>query len=336
MQKRVVYYDLLRVISIFAVIIIHIVGNTINTFNLDGLSAKIFNSISQLMYFAVPLFVMISGALFLNPDKTMDIKRLYSKNILRIVLCLFIFGMFYSLLEIYFNTKVININMIYQSFQNIITGNLWAHMWYLYLILGLYIVSPIIKKITEHCSLKEYQYILIILFIFNILLNDLKIYFNLEVAFNIPFTSPYLLYFMLGDYLSRYTLSNKLKYINYFLSLISVVLIIINNFILIFDYNLLQYTSFIIFSITISIFYLFKDKKIEHGKKMLQSISDCGLGIYLIHQFVINIIYKVLKFNIILKIPYIGLIIYVIIVFVISYVITYILRKIKLIKKYIL
>ena len=339
MKKRVDYYDYLRVLSIFAVVIMHVIGNTLNTFGLSGSAANFYNGICKLMYFAVPMFVMISGALFLNFEKRLDIKTLYTKYILRILLCLFIFGFVYSILEIYFITKVISFDTLIQSIKNIFTGNLWAHMWYLYLIIGLYMITPLIRVFVNNCSRKEYNYILIILFIFTVLLVDFSKIFKINIEFNILIYNPYIFFYMLGDYLSRYEISKKIRMVNYSMSALFCILIFSNEFVSLFDKNLVAYTSFMMSSIIVTLFLSAKNCKLNFKKQIknfLYSISECGFGIYLIHQFVINIIYKLLKFNIILKFPYTGLILYVMIVFLISYSITYLLRKIDIIRKYML
>lgn len=339
MKGRVVFYDILRVLSIFAIIIMHVIGNTINTLGLEGTAANVYNSICQLMYFAVPMFIMISGALFLNPDKEVDIKKLYKKYVLRIVICLLVFGIAYSMLEIYFNTRTIGIYMISESIRNIFTGNLWAHMWYLYLIIGLYMINPLLKVFTRGCTRNEYKYVLFILFIFTVLLKDITKNFNINIAFNIPIASSYVFFYMLGDYLSRFNISKRLKNLNYVGSIIFITLIVLDNFIDILNDALIAYTSVMMSSIIISMFLFVKNSSIKlNGKveNLLKSIGECGLGIYLIHQFIINIIYKVLKINFIKDYPYIGLLIYVILIFSISYLVIYLLRKIKLVKKYIL
>lgn len=339
MKKRIIYYDILKVISLCAVILMHIVGNTINTFNLNGTAKIIYNIISNLCYFAVPIFVMISGGLFLNPDKSIDIKTMFKKYILRIIICLFLFGMFYSILEIYFNTRVVNINIILDSLKNILTGSLWAHMWYLYLILSLYLLTPIFRIISSKCTKAEYKYLLIVLFVFTILLNDISAYFKINIAFNILIFNPYIFLYFLGDYLSRYQISKNIEYINYITTFIAIVIIILNNIFNLFDFKYLTYTCLISFTITLSLFTLIKNIKFKLNKKLekiIINISECLLGIYLIHQLIINIIYKLLKLDIILNSPYVCLILYSLLVFVISYIITYFLKRIKFVKKYIL
>lgn len=339
MKKRIIYYDILKVISLFAVIFMHIIGNTINTFGLNGFAKSIYDIICYLCYFAVPIFVMVSGGLFLNPNKDINIKNILKKYVLRIFICLFIFGMFYSVLEIYFNTKSIGLFLVYDSIKNIITGELWDHMWYLYLILGLYLLTPIFRVISKNCTKKEYNYLLILLFIFTIVINDLCILFDIDIAFNILIFNPYIFLYFLGDYLSRFEISNKVCNINFVFSIISVLIIIICNIYDGFNIGYMSYTCLLSFSITFSIFILVKNsKKVINDKlkNIIVNISECTLGIYLIHQFIINIIYKLLKIDIILEYPFVCLILYSIVVFVLSYIITILLRKVKFIKKYIL
>ena len=335
MKNRIIYYDILRTISIIAVIVIHVIGNTINTFNLSGIPMVVYKSIWQLMYFAVPMFVVISGGIFLNPEKDINLKDLYKKYILRILIALFAFGIIYSLIEIYFINKTLNLGSLILAIKNVFTGNLWAHMWYLYLILGLYIISPILKVFIKNCSMKQLQYLLLILFIFTIIIPEISAVLNLKIAFNILVTSPYILLYLLGFYLTKYDIPKKYRIANYIFSIIFVILIIINNFLKFFDANIITYTSIGSFSIVMSLFLLAKNLNLQLNnktQKILKNISECGFGIYLIHQLIINVIYKLLKIDIITKIPYIGLVIYTLLIFGMSFAIVYYLRKINRIR----
>lgn len=144
--------------------------------------------------------------------------------------------------------------------------------------------------------------------------------------------------YLLGFYLTKYDIPKKYRIINYVVSIIFIILAILNNFFTFFDSNIITYTSIGAFSIVLSLFLLVKNINIELNdkvQKILKNISECGVGIYLIHQLIINIIYNLLKINIITKLPYIGLILYTILIFGISFVIVYYLRKIKIVKKYI-
>lgn len=103
--------------------------------------------------------------------------------------------------------------------------------------------------------------------------------------------------------------------------------------------DMLSYTSNIPFLISTSIILLLKNKKFDDviSKVLSQiGINSYGIYIYIFHQLFINIIYKLLKFDFIRIYPLIGFCIYLIFIFILLYFTTCILRKIKLISKYVI
>lgn len=337
MKKRILWIDIIRTIGMISVIAIHIIGNTINTFNLSGTKAIIFNIISQILYFSIPLFIMLSGAMFLDKNKDIDLKKMLSKYVLKIFLAILIFGTIFSAIELIFNYRTFSLKFIPIIIIKIISGNTWAHMWYLYLILGLYLITPILKKITSNISKQEYIYFLIILYIFTILLPEISSIFMINIAFNIPLT-PFIFLYFYGHFVINYDTPKYYKNTSYIFGIISLILIIyliINNKYL----NLVNYTSTLVFLISNSIILLFKNKKIvinKHLEKLIHSLGTCSFGIYIIHQFFINLIFKLFKIDIILTYPFISLIIYTIIVLTLSHLTIYILKKSKTVSKYLI
>lgn len=333
MKKRLVWLDLLRIIAMVSIIIMHVAGNTINTFHLTSNPALIYNIIISLLYFAIPLFIMISGMYFLNKD--ISFTQMLKKYILKIFLIIIIFGSFYSLLELIYLNHTFKLSFIIIIIKNILTGNLWAHMWYLYLILGLYLITPFLRIITKNISIKDYRILLYILFIFTILIPELNTLFNINIAFYIPLTSSYLFTYLYSAYIYKYNTSKRYIIISNILAFIAIFIIILKV-----KYNLnnilLTYTSLLPFLIANMFFLNLKNKEIkipEGLTKLINSLGICSLGIYLIHQFFINIIFKLLKIDIILQYPYILLFIYSIVILVISHITIYILKKIPLLKK---
>ena len=337
MKKRIVWLDILRIIGMVCVIMMHVIGNTINTFHLAGNAQVIYNTIAMLCYFSIPLFIMLSGMYFLNKD--IDFSLMLKKYCKRILLIILIFGSIFSFLEIYYNTRSINIDYILKILQNILVGNLWDHMWYLYTILGLYLITPFMRIITKNIKEKEYKYFLILLFIFSILIPDIQYIFNINIAFSIPIASIYLFYYLYGGYLIKHEFTFKEKFFSIFLGITSIILIIVAPLTKI-SYIPVSYGSTTVFLVANMIFILFKNKEFKKMPKKLQafigSLGSCGLGIYVIHQFFINIIYKLLKFKFILTSPFWGFILYTTFILGISYITTYILKKIPFINKNIL
>lgn len=63
--NRKTYLDVLKILACVAVIMMHSTVFSTNSF-MDWCIARAFNIIGN---FAVPIFVMVSGALLLNPEK---------------------------------------------------------------------------------------------------------------------------------------------------------------------------------------------------------------------------------------------------------------------------
>lgn len=64
--NRTVYFDYLRVFAIFAVIILHISASNWHTTDVNGFEWQVFNFFDSITRWCVPIFIMISGSLFLN------------------------------------------------------------------------------------------------------------------------------------------------------------------------------------------------------------------------------------------------------------------------------
>lgn len=337
MKKRIVWIDILRIIGVFGVILMHIVGNTINTYgNLSKTANYIYVFIGILFQFAVPLFVMLSGMMFLG-KKNITFREMFKKYILKIILIILIIGTCMILMEEVFVNKNISVSLIKKVFIRIITGNIWAHMWYLYLTLGLYLITPVLVIITSNIKQKDYKVLLIVLFVITILLSTLNRIFNINIAFNTINISGYIFYYFYGYYLYKYDISKKYKVLNHSFSLLSIVFLIyyVNRYTSL-DASF-SYTTFTPFIFASSCILLFKNKDIKLKiNNLINSIGLCSLGIYVIHQFFINIIYKLLKFKYIVYHPYTGLVLYTLVIFIISYIVTYLLRKLKIIRKYLL
>lgn len=334
MKNRILWIDTLRIIAMFGVIIIHIASNTINTFGLIGLPKNIYETIVHSLYFVIPLFVMISGMLFL--DKDISIKDLLKKYIKRIVLVIVVFGSIFSFIELFFNTRTLSLSFIPQIITDLLTGNLWAHMWYLYMILGLYLITPLLRLWIKNSSEKQQLYLLIILFVFSILVPELNSILKTNIAFTVPIASGYLFVYLLGHYLNKKEVTSRGKTVVYLLGLFSFFSIIFIHALNLPD-KFITYTSLFSILIASSVFLLFKNKTISENRvvgNIIVNLGTASFGIYVLHQLFINIIYKLLKIELIMSYPYMGLIVYSLGLLLVTFITVYILNKIPFVKRF--
>lgn len=117
------------------VILCHVVAN--NWYgNIDSKSWVVLTIYIAFSRYCVPIFLMISGALFLRKEKEISIKRIYLHNILKLIVFLFFWGTCYQV----YNLSVVKgelygdggaIQVIKEAIQNVLKGETQAHLWYI-------------------------------------------------------------------------------------------------------------------------------------------------------------------------------------------------------------
>lgn len=311
LNNRIIYADILRIIATFAVIILHVSASKWYDLPISEYNWQIFNIYDSLVRWAVPIFVMLSGEFFLNPDKEIDSKKLFCKYILRIVIAIIFWGLFYQFSEIFakfiLDHETITIKKFLVAFAKIIFGPPWYHLWYLYMLIGLYLLTPVYRIFTKNATEKQFQYLLILFFSFGLCLPFVKNMLQhfdstLNINFGISELVNYSGYFFAGYYFSKYSISRKMKLTIYFFAICSFIFTIVgtsyvsiknqeaNN--LLYN-NLFPTTMFEAFAIFIFIRNSF-DKKEISGKaySFISILSNCTFGIYLIHDFIRTLLLK--------------------------------------------
>ena len=173
LNQRKNYFDLLRVISSFAVVVIHVTSAAMNTTEVSSQTYMANALLNSIMRWAVPVFFMISGALFLDPKREVTTKKLFTKIIPHFVICIIIWGGIYSILDQYLY-GTLSVKSILIALYGIITGNTGYHLWFLYDILMLYIAVPIFRLITCNATKRQIEYALAVWFVVSIGVEHMK------------------------------------------------------------------------------------------------------------------------------------------------------------------
>lgn len=292
--------SLLRIAATLAVVFLHTnntLSNNSTQFSLTEEQVIFFTTNNLLMNWAVPVFLMISGTLLLDPSRQITFRICVNKYVKRILLALFIFGVPFSILEIVLNVKTINAEIVLEAIINVINGNSWSHLWYLYSLIGLYLILPILKAFVNNSDDNAVLYSVGVTFLFCFVVKWIDKISGMTIAFGLPITGFTVFYVLAGRYI--YTKSHLLKKKKYFMILLAleIVSIAIES---IYHYpeckNLLSYDSPIIASLAITVFVLFiglTTTKVE----FVWNIDRLCFGVYLIHPVFINFMYKFLKFT---------------------------------------
>lgn len=141
---RIRYLEWLRAIAIVAVVVIHASITEWHQLHPEGPRWEALNWINSLLRFCVPVFFMISGALFLVPERELSLRALWRKNIPRLVVAFAGWSLFFALIEVYGPNGSRDPGELARRF---FTGHF--HLWFLLALIGLYMVLPLLRAITR-------------------------------------------------------------------------------------------------------------------------------------------------------------------------------------------
>lgn len=333
------YLNYLRVLAAFAVLMLHVICTPIVFCQDLYSSVELFfvRFFRNLLNWCVPVFVMITGVLFLNPDKEIPLRKLFKKYISRFVIVILTFGTLYSLMELIFEDRSISVAKILLALKNAIVGKSWDHMWYVYMAIGLYLLIPLMKIVVKNLSDKVLYYSLGVLFLTASILPYVKKFIDFTNHFSM--VSIYIFYLLLGYALhfKNFRLKNIYSIVILILYAVYVGLIQLSPFFIIENNAALKtlgYESPIVVLAAFAIFSLCKN--ISRESKVIKFIAPLTFGIYIMHPVFINFCYKVLHLTVEKYSLGISLFIVSLITIVGSIVATFILRLIPFVRKYIL
>lgn len=143
---RILYLDTLRVVSMFAVMVLHLAATGHKTAPVGSAAWIICWCYDFLCRFAVPVFVMISGALFLDPSRAVTLEGLLKKHIPKLLIVFLVWSGGYAALQSAREEAVFSAGFFLSVAQKTITGH--YHMWYLYMIVGLYLATPFLRPVA--------------------------------------------------------------------------------------------------------------------------------------------------------------------------------------------
>jgi surface polysaccharide O-acyltransferase-like enzyme len=141
MKHRMYWIDCSRVLAAFAVVWLHIsAGFVVDHPSTASWSWWIGNVADSMSRWSVPFFVMITGYLLLSRPCD-SLKEFYVRRFSRIMIPLVFWTVFYLGLDFLLGPMT-----IMAASKLVIAGIPYVHMWYLYMLLGLYLVAPLIMK----------------------------------------------------------------------------------------------------------------------------------------------------------------------------------------------
>lgn len=243
------------------------------------------------MYWAVPVFLMITGALMLGRNLTYS--KCLTKYVKRTVLVLTVFGMPFAFIKSAVEQKHMGIEVIFLSLRALIENKGFGHMWYLYMLIGIYLVLPILQLAVSKMKDEHFIYLLGILILFCFIFPIISEITGIKVAFALPFTYP-LFYLFAGYYMHSKQLHGNKNIEAIGIALIACFIFII-NYLDLYPEKLTAYNSPLIAVMALLVFRYFRLIKFKVYKEKIWKIDRLCFGVYLIHPLFIQCTYRFFK-----------------------------------------
>ena len=156
-KPSIFYIDFLRCFAAFAVVLIHVLGPFRFLYgdipDSQWLAASGINSITR---WAVPVFMMLSGALLLSTKREFDCEHYLSKRLAKVAIPFIGWTLIYAFVGGFFVNELITSTWSFETTLEIIKNSpnhpVWYHLWFFYDFIPLYFVIPflipLLKKLT--------------------------------------------------------------------------------------------------------------------------------------------------------------------------------------------
>jgi surface polysaccharide O-acyltransferase-like enzyme len=311
--------DDIKLLATFLVILLHVSSFYIinsELFSYNWWVANFFESISR---FCVPVFFIVSGFLTFNSNCEIGLSFL-KRKVSRILLPFIFWSAFYmgfSFLKIIYLGK--EIDPVFFLNELVLYGS-YYHLWFLYSMIVIFLIAPFIKKVIIYNS----NLALFISVLFILIINILEVYFTASKNYSLQslpvliLSFLYLPYFILGGLISYSYFNCLSKQVGVLLFSLGVIITFVLASLFGISYSYF-YLSLPVFLTSISAVSLFSQQYVVIDVGFFSLISKYLFGIYLVHPFVLDLIYFFnklfssyisLNFNVVFYIPLLTLIVF--------------------------
>lgn len=147
--------DALRITSMLAVVMIHCAVLLVPTAAPGGARFWVVNLLDGGARWGVPVFVMLSGAFLLDPEKEMSTRQ-WLARVKRLALLTLFWSAAYALYDA--RQAHMGLEWLLEGLISLVTCRLHYHLWFLPMLLGLYLLLPLFRALVKGADRKTLWY----------------------------------------------------------------------------------------------------------------------------------------------------------------------------------
>lgn len=296
---RVAYADLLRSLAIIGAILHRLALSGLESAAAGGQAWQVFNLYAGLTRWCFPVFLMLSG-MFLLDKRALPLSKLFFHNLLRLLVALLVWGGIYAVVGYVTSGGRFTWWGLWQAILDALRGNTHSHLWPIYIFMGLYLVTPILRAFCRGASRGDLHYFLLLCFLLASLFPlafrlwpgstaVLKVWYD---RLEVQLVMGYVGYFVAGHYLREYLISRLAEALIYVLGILGAMVTVWGTAILSIggtSQSLYGYLTpnVVCFSVAIVVLfrYVLGVSEERSRRQRLSGVARVAFGIYLVHEF---------------------------------------------------
>ena len=247
-----------------------------------------------------PIFTLVSGLLLLSVPATQPIPVFFRKRFVKVLIPFLFWAVVYLAWRIFFlNEQIGPFDMV----KDVLDGPVYYHLWFIQMILGLYLATPILRYYVQNAPRTNLRYFVIIWFVGVTLLPAITYFTEISIRIDLVVTTAYAGYFVLGYYLRDVTLSRR--------QLLPCLLIVVGTMVLTeaatylvmingggkFDPFFLNNLGFNMVIISVGLFLFLKSvpytalfARLPWLGRAVALLASCSLGVYFVHVLIMELL----------------------------------------------
>ena len=362
-RPRKQFLDVLRVLATCAVVLMHVLTGATDVTDASKMPEYrgLLLAVMDLVTWCVPVFLLISGYLFLDPERELTYPVMIKKYCRRIALAILLFGVPYACSELMVAERSFRMGMLPEALRLTLTGHTWSHMWYLYLIFFLYLMTPLLKKALQVLPQWCIRGVLLLLFVGSSMMPFMNKVLNNSVLPVLPDGGIHVLYYICGYFFAQWekTVDKKEKMQKIFGTMVAVLMLGMAGSRLLADFQIQMAYNYP-FTVLLALLLFAagwsgspekrSGEEVQKHRLIWQAAGTLSFAVYLVHPVYVNLLYKFMKITPFTLLEQSGvqsvaagqvrllvlLLAFCLLVLALSMATAWLLRKIPVLKKYVL
>lgn len=247
-----------------------------------------------------PIFTLVSGLLLLSVPASQPIPLFFRKRFIKVLIPFVFWAVVYLCWRIFFLHEDLGVQGIFKA---LFDGPVYYHLWFIQMILGLYLATPILRVYVQNADRNNLRYFLIVWFVGVTVLPVITYFTKTAIRIDLVVTTSYVGYFVLGYYLRDVALSRR-QLLPCLLIVAGVMLLteILTYVIMVnqggkFDPFFLNNLGFNMVIISVGLFLFLKSvpydtlfARLPWLGRFVALLASCSLGVYFVHVLIMELL----------------------------------------------